>query len=172
MAFRRRFQVDANDAIADIVRGEFPSIPVYEGNYKEPKSMFFKIDRQNDTLLEMRRGTSNREYSINLQLHVKSPYPTRRNASLKMALRNAERVRQLLYSYRNQLLATLSLITSDGKNFLESSGLEYRVRRSSDDSYNYHDLNVNNVNINVNEDKNYFIFDFSIDADIEKLASS
>lgn len=172
MAFRQRFKIDANDAIADIVRGEFPSIPVYEGNYKEPKAMFFKIDRQNDTLLEMRRGTSNREYSINLQLHVKSPYPTKRNQSLKMALRNAERVRQLLYSYRNQLIATLSLLTSDNKNFFESNSLEFRVRRSSDDVYNYHDLSVNNVNMNVNEDRNYFIFNFSIDADIEKLASS
>jgi len=38
--------------------------------------------------------------------------------------------------------------------------------------YNYHDLSVNNVNMNVNEDRNYFIFNFSIDADIEKLASS
>ncbi len=172
MAFRQRFKIDANDAIANIIRGEFPSIPVYEGNYQEPKTMFFKIDRQNDSLLEMRRGTSNREYSINLQLHVKSSYPTKRNKSLNMALRNAERVRQLLYSYRNQIIATLSLMTSDGKDFLESNSFEFRVKRSADDLYNYHDLNVNNVNMNVNEDRNYFIFNFSIDADIEKLVSS
>lgn len=172
MAFRQRFKIDANDAITSIIRSEFPSVPVYEGNYKEPKSMFFKVNRETDTLLEMRRGTSHREYAINLQLHVKSPYPTKRNASLKIALRNAERVRQLLYSYRNQIIATLQLATSDGNDFLEANSLSFRVRRSSDSVYNYHDLNVNNVNMNVSEDQNYFIFDFSIDADIEKLASS
>ena len=172
MAFRQRFQIDANDAIASIIKSEFPSIPVYEGNYKEPKSIFFKVNRENDTLLEMRRGTSHREYSLNLQLHVKNQYPTKRNASLKIALRNAERVRQLLYSYRNQIIATLNVITSDGNDFLEANSLNFRVRKSSDSLYNYHDLNVNNVNMNVSEDQNYFIFDFNIDADIEKLASS
>lgn len=169
---RQRFKIDINDSIADIVRSEFPGVPVYQGNYQQAETMFFKINKIADTLNEMRRTSSDREYNVNLQLHIKNYHPRKRNKSFDMGARNAERLRQLLYSYKNQLLSSKKFFTLDNQRFVLAEGDNLNVRKNQDDLYNYHDLNVNNVSINIEESKNYFVFDFSINANVEKAATS
>jgi hypothetical protein len=89
-----------------------------------------------------------------------------------MAARNAERLRQLLFSYRNQIVATKKFFTSDNQRFILQDSEEFNVLKNQNNLYNYHDLNVNNVSINIEESKNYFVFDFSINANVEKAATS
>jgi hypothetical protein len=107
-----------------------------------------------------------------LQFYIKNFYPRKRSKGLDIGMRNAERLRQLLFSYKNQLVASKKFFTSDNLRFLLSNGDGYNARKTQDDLYNYHDLNVNNVSINVGEDNNYYIFNFSIDANIEKSVTS
>jgi hypothetical protein len=172
MAFRRRYSLDINNSIQDIIRTEFPGVPVYQANDSTTKSMFFRINKVSDELNEIRRTSSDRNYNISLQFYIKNFYPRKRNKGLDMGMRNAERLRQLLFSYRNQLLASKKFFTSSNETFVLAGGGNFNVRKNQDDLYNYHDLNVNNVSINVEESKNYYIFDFNIDANIEKAVTS
>jgi len=172
MAFRKRYTLDITNAIESIIRTEFRGLPVYRGSDTSSKSMYFKINTSTDDLLDLRRTSSEREYNLNLQFFIKNFYPRKRSKGLDMGMRNAERLRQLLFSYKNQLIASNKYFTSDNKRFVLSTGDNLNVRKNSDDLYNYHDLNVNNVNINVGEDNNYYIFNFSIDANVEKSVTS
>ena len=172
MAFRKRYTLDITNSIQDIIRSEFPGIPVYQGNDTSSKSMYFKINKNTDDLIDLRRTSSDREYNLNLQFYIKNFYPKKRSKGLDIGMRNAERLRQLLFSYKNQLIASKKFFTSDNLRFLLSNGDGYNARKTQDDLYNYHDLNVNNVNINIGEDNNYYIFNFSIDANVEKSVTS
>ncbi len=172
MAFRKRYSIDINSSIEDILRSEFPGVPVYQANDSTTKSMFFKMNKVSDDLNEIRRSSSDRNYSVSLQFYIKNFYPRKRNKGFDMGLRNAERLRQLLFSYRNQLLSSKKFFTVNNNKFVLADGENFNVRKNQDDLYNYHNLNVNNVSINVEESKNYYIFDFSIDANIEKAVTS
>lgn len=169
---RQRFKIDINDSLASIIQTEFPGVPIYQGRKNYPETIFFKINKLSDELNELRRTSSDREYNVNLQLHVKNYHPRKRSKSFDMGARNAERLRQLLYSYKNQLLSSNKFFTNDNERFVLAGGENLNVRKNQDDLYNYHDLNVNNVSINIEESKNYFVFDFNINANIEKAITS
>ena len=172
MAYRQRFQSDINNVLSGIIETEFPGLSVYEGQYNAYDNMFVKINKVTDQLNDLRRNSSDRQYNINLQFFIKNFYPRKRNKSLDMGMRNAERLRQLFFSYKNQLIVSNKFFTADGERFILSDGNTFSVRKNQDDIYAYHNLNVNNVNMEVGENKNYIIFNFDINADIEKLVIS
>ena len=173
MAFRQRFETDINSAISSIIRSEFPGIPLYQGNYNSHKSMFFKINKISDSLIESRNQSTQRSYSINLKFFVKNFLSMKRSKGLDLAYRNSERLRQLLFSYKNQLLVDLDFNTVNNETFFLSNGDSFSVPKNDDvDTYNYHNLNVSNVNLSVEQDKGYFVFDFNIEANIEKIFNS
>jgi hypothetical protein len=39
MAFRKRYTLDITNSIQDIIRSEFPGIPVYQGNFIQEKEV-------------------------------------------------------------------------------------------------------------------------------------
>lgn len=172
MAFRQRFKIDINDSLSDIVRSEFPGIPLYQGNHDSSKSMFFKINKSLDSLTEARRKSSDRSYNVDLQFFVRNFLPRKRNKGLDAAYRHAERLKQLLFSYRNQLISKKNFVTIANNNFILSDGQGFSVRKNQEDLYAYHGLNVNNVNLTVEESKGYFVFNFNIEANIEKIFNS
>ena len=172
MAYRQRFQIDINDSISDIVRSEFPGIPLYQGNYDSAKSMFFKINKLSDVLNSSRRSSSDRNYNVSLKFFIRNFMPRKRSKGLDFGYRNAERIRQVLFSYKNQLISTRNFLTITNENFILSDGQSLSVRKNEDDLYNYHGLKVNNVDLSVEESKGYYVFDFNIEANIEKTFNS